>query len=95
MTTEPTTEEEKENKIIGITMLTKKEGLPESVLQILGLNENIISSEEDDRRSERENKFGASVFTEHGGLAFAIGSAVIVAAGISAFVLYRKKKGAE
>ena len=95
LTTEPTTEEEKENKIIGITMLTKKEGLPESVLQILGLNENIISSEEDDRRSERENKFGASVFTEHGGLAFAIGSAVIVAAGISAFVLYRKKKGAE
>ena len=95
LTTEPTTEEEKENKIIGITMLTKKEGLPESVLQILGLNENIISSDEDDRRSERENKFGASVFTEHGGLAFAIGSAVIVAAGISAFVLYRKKKGAE
>ena len=95
LTTEPTTEEEKENKIIGITMLTKKEGLPESVLQILGLNENIISSDEDDRRSERENKFGASVFTEHGGLAFAIGSAVIVAAGISAFVFYRKKKGAE
>lgn len=92
LTTEPTTEEEKENKIIGITMLTKKEGLPESVLQILGLNENIISSEEDDRRSERENKFGASVFTEHGGLAFAIGSAVIVAAGISAFVLYKKRK---
>lgn len=92
LTTEPTTEEEKENKIIGITMLTKKEGLPESVLQILGLNENIISSDEDDRRSERENKFGASVFTEHGGLAFAIGSAVIVAAGISAFVLYKKRK---
>lgn len=89
------TTEEKENKIIGITMLTAKEGLPESVLQILGLGENEAQSEEDDRRSDRVNKFGASVFT-FGGITAIVAGVVIAAGAVAGAVMInnKKKKGA-
>ena len=94
VTTEPASEEEKEKKIIGLTMLTAKEGLPESVLKILGLSEADVNraAEENDQRSERINKFGASAFIKHGGLAITIGGAVIIAVGVVTFVYYKKKK---
>ena len=92
-TTEVTTQAQTENKFVKIAMLTPRDGLPESAAELMGLRNNLEEAPviERNERSERTNKFSASVFGKHGWVALLLGSVVIVAA-TTATVIIRKKK---
>ena len=92
-TTEVTTQAQTENKFVKIAMLTPRDGLPESAAELMGLRNNLEEAPviERNERSERTNKFSASVFGKHGWVALLLGSVVIVAAA-TATVIIRKKK---
>ena len=95
-TTEATTQAPTDYKMVGIVMLTPRDGLPESVYEITGLRANAAEQpvEEQTQRTARTNKFQASVFGKGAALPIALGCAVIVAAGVS-IVVIRKKKSDE
>ncbi len=92
-TTEVTTQAQTENKFVKIAMLTPRDGLPESAAELMGLRNNLEEAPviERNERSERTNKFSASVFGKHGWVALLLGGVVIVAAA-TATVIIRKKK---
>ena len=95
-TTEETTQAPTDYKMVGIVMLTPRDGLPESVYEITRLRANVAEQpvEEQTQRTARTNKFQASVFGKGAALPIALGCAVIVAAGVS-IVVIRKKKSDE
>jgi hypothetical protein len=88
-------ETDEKNVLIGVTMLTPRDGLPESAAQIMGLRDNSVEAPvvEHTERSDRNNKFGASVFGKDGWLIIVLGVAVIAAAVISALIIRKKKSG--
>ena len=92
-TTEAPTEAPTDYKMVGIVMLTPRDGLPESVYEITGLRANAAEQpvEEQTQRTARTNKFQASVFGKGAALPIALGCAVIVAAGVSIVVIRKKK----
>lgn len=81
------------NKFVKIVMLTARDGLPEGAIQITGLRGNLVEVPVTERneRSDRTNKFMASVFGQRGWAAIVLGSIAIAATGI-ATVIIRKKK---
>lgn len=91
---ETTAEPEEENsdsaKYIKLTMLTARDGLPEEAFRLTGMRNESSDSPyvERTQRSERSNKFQASVFGKQGGVALVAGIAVIAAA--FALVIYKK-----
>lgn len=79
-------------KYINLTMLTPRDGLPTSAGRITGMGDpNNITFIERTQRSDRVNKFQASVFSGKTGIALIVGGAVIIAA--AAFVIYKKRSG--
>ncbi|MGI6014483.1 MAG: hypothetical protein ACOX7K_09445 [Oscillospiraceae bacterium] len=79
-------------KYINLTMLTPRDGLPESVGRITGMRDPWnFSFVERTQRSDRVNKFQASVFSGKTGIALIAGGVVIL--GAAAFVIYKKRSG--
>ena len=79
-------------KYINLTMLTPRDGLPASVGRITGMRDPVnINYVERTQRSDRVNKFQASVFSGKTGIALIAGGAVIL--GAAAFVIYKKRSG--
>ena len=79
-------------RYINLTMLTPRDGLPESVGRITGMRDPWnFSFVERTQRSDRVNKFQASVFSGKTGIALIAGGAVILAA--AAFVIFKKRSG--
>ena len=73
-------------------MLTPRDGLPESVGRITGMRDPWnFSFVERTQRSDRVNKFQASVFSGKTGIALIAGGVVIL--GAAAFVIYKKRSG--
>jgi hypothetical protein len=80
------------DKYINLTMLTPRDGLPESVGRITGMRDPWnFSFVERTQRSDRVNKFQASVFSGKTGIALIAGGGVIIAA--AAFVIFKKRSG--
>ena len=96
-TTEAATESKSENKFVKIAMLTPRDGLPESAAALMGLRNNLEEAPviERDERSDRINKFAASVFGKRGWVAVLLGSIAIVAAGVATIIIRKKKKEKE
>ncbi|MBQ9558128.1 MAG: hypothetical protein IJU94_05935, partial [Clostridia bacterium] len=81
-----------EAKYINLTVLTPRDGLPSSVGRIIGMRDPAnINFVERTQRSDRTNKFQASVFSGKTGIALIAGGAVILAA--AAFVIFKKRSG--
>ncbi|MBR6915291.1 MAG: hypothetical protein IKN36_02930 [Clostridia bacterium] len=79
-------------RYINLTMLTPRDGLPTSAGRITGMGDpNNITFIERTQRSDRVNKFQASVFSGKTGIALIAGGAVIIAA--AAFVIFKKRSG--
>ena len=79
-------------KYINLTMLTPRDGLPTSAGRITGMGDPInITFIERTQRSDRVNKFQASVFSGKTGIALIAGGVVIL--GAAAFVIYKKRSG--
>ncbi|MBQ2468905.1 MAG: hypothetical protein II503_04395 [Clostridia bacterium] len=79
-------------KYINLTMLTPRDGLPESVGRITGMRDPWnFSFVERTQRSDRVNKFQASVFSGKTGIALIAGGVVLVAAAV--FVIIKKRSG--
>ena len=79
-------------RYINLTMLTPRDGLPTSAGRITGMGDpNNITYIERTQRSDRVNKFQASVFSGKTGIALIAGGAVIIAA--AAFVIFKKRSG--
>ena len=79
-------------KYINLTMLTPRDGLPTSAIRITGMGDpDNITYIERTQRSDRVNKFQASVFSGKTGIALIAGGAVILAA--AAFVIFKKRSG--
>lgn len=77
-------------KYINLTMLTSRDGLPQSVGRITGMDPRNVNFVERTQRSDRVNKYQASVFGG-GGIALIAGVVVIIAA--AGFVIYKKRSG--
>ena len=77
-------------------MLTARDGLPQSAAELMGLSANSAETpvEEQTQRTDRINKFAASVFGKHGSLAIVLG-VIAIAATVAITVIIRKKKGAK
>ena len=79
-------------KYINLTMLTPRDGLPTSAGRITGMGDpNNITFIERTQRSDRVNKFQASVFSGKTGIALIAGGVVIL--GVAAFVIFKKRSG--
>ena len=79
-------------RYINLTMLTPRDGLPESVGRITGMRDPWnFSFVERTQRSDRVNKFQASVFSGKTGIALIAGGVVILAAAV--FVIIKKRSG--
>lgn len=79
-------------RYINLTMLTPRDGLPTSAGRITGMGDpNNITFIERTQRSDRVNKFQASVFSGKTGIALIVGGVVILAA--AAFVIFKKRSG--
>ena len=79
-------------KYINLTMLTPRDGLPTSAIRITGMGDpDNITFIERTQRSDRVNKFQASVFSSKTGIALIAGGVVIL--GAAAFVIYKKRSG--
>ena len=79
---------------IRLTMLTAKEGLPESMTSLSGLRKPTYVTPQLDRenRSDRKNKFPASVFGENGALALVLGGVAVAFALLTGVVLRNNKQ---
>ena len=84
---------EENARYIDLTMLTPRDGLPETAARLTGLNNDPFMFEYSERtqRSDRVNKYQASVFGSKAGIALIAGGIVIV--GAAAFVIYKKISG--
>ena len=79
-------------RYINLTMLTPRDGLPESVGRITGMRDPWnFSFVERTQRSDRVNKFQASVFSGKTGIALIAGGVVILGAAV--FVIIKKRSG--
>ena len=79
-------------RYINLTMFTPRDGLPTSAGRITGMGDpDNITYIERTQRSDRVNKFQASVFSGKTGIALIIGGVVILAA--AAFVIFKKRSG--
>lgn len=79
-------------RYINLTMLTPRDGLPTSAGRITGMGDpDNITYIERTQRSNRVNKFQASVFSGKTGIALIAGGVVIL--GTAAFVIYKKRSG--
>lgn len=88
-------QQEEETAFIGIAVLTAKEGLPEFTKKVAGLREIELQAPfiERDERSDRTNKFPASVFGENGTPIVILGLAAIAAGvGIGIFIIRKPPK---
>lgn len=95
---EEETESDDTMPTIRLTMLTAKEGLPESMTSLNGLRTPTYITPQlgAEKRSDRNNKFPASVFGEKGVLALVLGGIAIVgAAGAGVFLHKTKRSGTE
>lgn len=79
---------------IRLTMLTAKEGLPESMTSLSGLRTPTYVTPQLDRenRSDRKNKFPASVFGENGALALVLGGVAVAFAVLMGVLLHKTKQ---
>ena len=84
-------------KYINLTMLTPRDGLPASAGLITGMRDPAAPYIERTERSDRSNKYQASVFGNGGFFALIIGGAVILGAAAAIIVKTRsaKKKSAK
>lgn len=79
-------------RYINLTMLTPRDGLPESVGRITGMRDPWnFSFVERTQRSDRVNKFQASIFSGKTGIALIAGGVVLVATAV--FVIIKKRSG--
>ncbi len=80
-------------RYIDLTMLTPRDGLPETAAKLTGVNGDPFMFEYTERtqRSDRVNKYQASVFGGKAGIALIAGGAAAV--GAAAFVIYKKLSG--
>ena len=88
----PSAPKEEENaRYIDLTMLTPRDGLPETAARLTGLNNDpfMFDYTERTQRSDRVNKYQASVFGSKAGIALVAGGIVIV--GAAAFVFFKKR----
>jgi hypothetical protein len=79
---------------IRLTMLTAKEGLPESMTSLSGLRTPTYVTPQLDRveRSDRKNKLPASIFGEYGALALVLGGAAVALAVLTGVLLHKTKQ---
>lgn len=78
------------NRFVNITMLTPRDGLPDTAASLTGLRNNpSLPYVERTQRSDRVNKFQASVFGNNGFLVL-IPLGVLIVVG-AAFAIYKKK----
>ena len=75
-------------KYINLTMLTPRDGLPASAGRITGMRDPSAPYIERTERSDRNNKYQASVFGKGGTYALIIGGVLILAA--AAAIVIRK-----
>ena len=90
----PSAPKEEENaRYIDLTMLTPRDGLPETAARLTGLNNDpfMFDYTERTQRSDRVNKYQASVFGSKAGIALVAGGVAV--AGAAAFVIYKKISG--
>ena len=82
---------EENARYIDLTMLTPRDGLPSTAARLTGLNNDPFMFEYTERtqRSDRVNKYQASVFGSKAGIALIAGGIVIV--GAAAFVFFKKR----
>ena len=92
-TTAPTTEQPAEQgKYVNLTMLTPRDGLPASAGRITGMRDPSAPYIERTERSDRNNKYQASVFGKGGVYALIIGGAAILAATAAVIIKKRLEK---
>ncbi len=79
-------------RYINLTMLTPRDGLPETTASITGmLGDPSVPYVERTQRSNRVNKFQASVFGTGGVTALIAGSVVMVMAVVAAVLIHKKR----
>ena len=84
---------EEKGKYINLTMLTPRDGLPASAGRITGMRSDPAAPYiERTERSDRSNKYQASVFGKGGSIALIIGGAMIFAAAAAITVKTRSSK---
>ena len=78
---------------VGITMLTARDGLPERAVKINGVREASIQPPvlERTERSNRRNKFPASIFGDRGVLAMTMAGIAVIGAVIAAIFIKKKQ----
>ncbi len=87
------TEPAKAFKRINLAMLTPRDGLPDTTASLMGMRGDPQTPYvERTERSERVNKYQASVFGEGGTIALILGCVAIIAAAV--YVMIRKKRSA-
>lgn len=92
--TEAPTEPETSVKTIKLAMLTPRDGLPDTSASLTGMRGDPMTPYvERTERSDRVNKYQASVFGKGGIIALIIGGVVIIAAAVYAVI--RKKRSAK
>ncbi len=89
----PSAPENANARYIDLTMLTPRDGLPETAAKLTGVNGDPFMFEYTERtqRSDRVNKYQASVFGSKAGIALIAGGVAV--AGAAAFVIYKKISG--
>lgn len=88
------TEPAKAFKSINLAMLTPRDGLPAAAANLVGMRGDPQTPYiERTERSERVNKYQASVFGKGGGIALILGGVVIIA--VAVYLIIRKKRSAE
>ena len=92
--TEKKTETKDKDEFINLTMLTPRDGLPDSKARLKGLLDDPKAPYvERTQRSDRVNKYQASIFG-NSGLIVLIPLAVIIVVGAAVYIIKRKKKNA-
>lgn len=81
-----------ELRTVGIAMLTARDGLPEGAISLSGIREDSVQLPilERTERSDRKNKFPASIFTDHGIAALVAGAIALLVATVTAIVICKK-----
>ena len=80
-------------QVVGITMLTARDGLPERAVKINGMREESIQPPvlERTERTDRHNKFPASIFGGRGVLALVMGGVAVAGAAIAAIFIRKRR----
>ncbi|MBQ7504784.1 MAG: hypothetical protein IJT79_05640 [Ruminococcus sp.] len=86
-------EAEEDNNTIKLSMLTPRDGLPDTAANLTGMSGDPDAPYvERTERSERVNKYQASVFGNGGIIALVIGVIVIIAAAVYAFIRIKRRE---